>query len=425
MSETAEGASGLRLHGWLQPPVLSLALVVAATGFGQFGVVAALADVAAEFGTVLDGEDLTLAERAGLSGTTLGVGLAIIRFASVASLPLAGLADRMGRRRTVVGLASFGLLVVAAASSSPGYWWFVALFALSRPMLTAANAVAGVSAAEHTDRHHRARALALLAGGFGVGAGLFAIVRGLLGDGVGFRPVFALALIGVVVVVVASRWIDEPDRYRIAEARSERPIPVLGAVERRHRPRLLPVLGIGFAVAVVTGPANSFVFLYTEGILDLSPSVTAALVATAGVTGLVGLLLGRWGADTFGRRVTGAAGLIGIAVAGIVTYSGSAPAAAVGYLLAVLAGSVFAPAAGALHTELFPTSIRASVAGWTVLFGVLGAVTGLLCFGALADRFGRFDLAAVAVFVPAALFSLLFLLLPETQGLDLEETAGA
>ncbi|TVR27198.1 MAG: MFS transporter [Ilumatobacter sp.] len=367
---------------------------------------------------------MTLAEQAGLSGTTLGIGLAIIRLASAASLPLAGIADRAGRRRTLIGMASLGLLIVAAASLSPTYWWFVALFALSRPLLTAANAVAGVSAAEHTDKHDRARAVALLAAGFGVGAGLFAIIRGLLGDDVGFRPVFALALIGVAVVAVASRWIDEPDRYHVAEARSERPIPVLGAVERRHRPRLLPVLGIGFAVAVVTGPANSFVFLYTEGILELTPTVTAALVAGAGVTGLAGLLLGRWGADTLGRRATGAAGLVGVAVAGIITYSGSAPAAAAGYLLAVLAGSVFAPAAGALHTELFPTSIRATVAGWTVLFGVLGAVTGLLCFGALADRFGRFDLAAVTVFVPAALFALLFAKLPETLGHELEETAA-
>ena len=32
--------------------------------------------------------------RVGLSGTTLGIGLAIVRLASLASLPLAALADR-------------------------------------------------------------------------------------------------------------------------------------------------------------------------------------------------------------------------------------------------------------------------------------------------------------------------------------------
>jgi MFS family permease len=415
--------AGPRLHSWFHAPVLGLAVVAAAAGFGQFGVVAALADVATEFGTALEGENLTLAEQAGLSGTTLGVGLAIIRLASIASLPLAGIADRAGRRRTLMGLASVGLVIVALASLSPGYWWFVALLAISRPMLTAANAVGGVTAAEQTSSTHRATAIALLAAGFGVGAGLFAIIRGIAGDQLGFRPLFALALLPLGGVLLVSRWLEEPDRFRIAERDTERPLPILGPVHPRFRRRLVAMLGVGFGIAVVTGPANSFVFLYAESILDLSAGVTAMLVAGAGVTGLVGLLVGRWGADRFGRRATAATGLVGVAVAGMVTYSGSAPAAVAGYLLAVMAGSLFAPAAGALHTELFPTSIRATVAGWTVAAGVSGAVVGLLAFGAIADRLDRFDLAAMVVFAPAALLALLFTLLPETRGQELEESA--
>lgn len=424
MDPSAHRATGPRLHRWRDPPLLGLALIAAAAGFGQFGVVAALADVASEFGTVVAGADVSLAEHAGLSGTAIGTGLAIIRFASVASLPLAGIADVAGRRRTLVGLASLGLLVVAAASLSPGYWWFVALIALSRPLLTAANAVGGVSAAEQTGAQDRTRAIALLAAGFGVGAGLFAIIRGTVGAGLGLRGMFALALGALAVVLAASRWITEPDRYRIAAAEPDRPLPVLGAVHRRYLPRLLPALGITFAAGLITGPANSFVFLYAEQVLELGTGVTALLVVGAGVTGLAGLLVGRWGADRFGRRITGAAGLAGLALAGLLTYSGPVPAAASGYLLAVFAGSVFAPAAGALQTELFPTAIRATVAGWTVLVGVLGAVTGLLGFGALVDRLDRFDLAAMAVFVPAALLALLFALLPETHGREMEETAA-
>jgi MFS family permease len=251
------GTTPPRLYRWLDPPVLALALVAAAAGFGQFGVVAALADVAAEFGTVADGDDLTLTEQAGLSGTVLGVGLAVIRLASVFSLPLAGAADGLGRRRTLVGFAATGLLIVAAAALSPGYWWFVALFALSRPLLTAANAVALTNAAEQTDSTERTRAVALLAAGFGVGAGLFAVLRGLLGDAASFRPVFGLALVAVVLVAVASRWVIEPDRFRIAAAAGEQALPVLGAIDRRFRRRLVLVLGVGFGIAVVTGPATA------------------------------------------------------------------------------------------------------------------------------------------------------------------------
>jgi MFS family permease len=417
-------AGGPRLHGWRSPPVLGLAAIAAAAGFGQFGAVAALADVARDFGTVVDGEDLTLAEQAGLSGTVLGIGLAVIRLASILSLPLAGVADVQGRRRTLLTLATVGLLLVALAAATPSYWWFVAVFALSRPLLTASNAIAGTSAAEQTASSDRAKSIALLAAGFGVGAGLFAVVRGLLGDQIGFRPVFAMAILAVAMVTLAGRWITEPDRYQRMRNEGEHATPVLGAVHRRFLPRLLPVLGLAFAVAVVTGPANSFVFLYAESILDLPPATSAGLVTAAGATGLAGLLAGRWGADHLGRRTTGALGLVGVAMSGILTYSGSAPAAGVGYLLAVLSGSVFAPAAGALHAELFPTRIRGTVAGWTVTAGVLGAVTGLVAFGAIADRADRFDLAAVVVFVPAALAALLFTLLPETRGQELEDSAA-
>ncbi|MDP8987750.1 MAG: hypothetical protein M3N11_05310, partial [Actinomycetota bacterium] len=147
-----------RLHTWLQPPVVSVAAVVIASGFGQFGAVAALGDVAAAFGEVNEGA--SVAEQAGLSGTVLGLGLAAIRLASLASLPLAGLADRLGRKAVVLGLAAAGLALTASASLSPGYWWFVAVFALSRPFLSATTAVAQVAAAEHTGAGDRARAMA-------------------------------------------------------------------------------------------------------------------------------------------------------------------------------------------------------------------------------------------------------------------------
>jgi hypothetical protein len=60
------------------------------------------------------------------------------------------------------------------------------------------------------------------------------------------------------------------------------------------------------------------------------------------------------------------------------------------------------------------------VAGWLIAAGVLGAVVGLLAFGAVADAADRFSLAALVVFVPAAVASILFVLVPETMGQELE-----
>jgi MFS family permease len=415
----APAPGGLRLHRWNDRAVVGAALAAFASGFGQFGVVAALGDVAKGFGQASTGT--TLIAQAGLSGTALGIGLAIMRLASLGALPVIGLADRFGRRRMLLATVGIGLAMTALAAASPTYWWFVAIFACGRPVLAATNGLAQVTAAEQTASADRAKAVALIAAGYGTGAGVIAIVHSLAASTLGFRGVFALALVPLALLPLLSRWIEEPDRFTVAAAGPERPVPVLDAVARPFRRRLAVIVVLGFAVSVITGPANSFVFLFAQNYLRQPGFVTAGMVVGAGVAGLGGLLAGRWLADRAGRRLTGALAMMAVAVLAIWTYSGSAPALVAGYVLGTFAASVFAPAAGALLNELFPTSVRASTAGWWLVAGVLGAVTGLVIFGTVAGASHRFLVAGVVTFLPAALVMVLFWLLPETRGREPEE----
>ena len=181
------------------------------------------------------------------------------------------------------------------------------------------------------------------------------------------------------------------------------------------------IVVLAFAISVITGPANSFVFLFAQNILHQRGIVTAGMVAGAGAAGLAGLLAGRWLADRVGRRLTGALAIVTVALFATLTYAGSVPALLAGYILGVFAGSVFAPAAGSLANELFPTPVRASVAGWYSAAGVLGAVTGLLVFGAVAGAGHWFAVAGLLTFLPAALVMVLFWLLPETRGREPED----
>jgi len=419
-------SSQVRLHGWRHPAIVAVAAATVAAGFAQFGATTALGDVARAFGAA--GEGTSAVAKVGLSGTTLGVGLAVVRLASLASLPLAALADGHGRRRVLLGCVSGGLAVTALAALSPGYWWFVALFALGRPMLSATNAIAGVVAAEETESRDRAKAIGLLTAGYGIGAGLTALVRGVAGDGLGFRGLFALALVPLAATPLLARRLEEPDRYRRIRAAEDpqlaatRP-PVLGRVPPGLRPRLWLLAALAFAIAFVTGPVNTFLFVYAENALGMSRSSTAAMVLAAGPVGLVGLLIGRWAADRLGRRVTAAGTQAMVALAGMLTYSGSRTAVAGGYLLAVLVASAYAPSFGALGAELFPTVARATAAGWLVAAGVLGAVAGLVAFGLLTDALDSFATAAVVICAPVVLTCVLFARLPETRGLELEQSA--
>jgi MFS family permease len=406
--------SPLHLLRWSDPAMLAVAGVAAAAGFGQFGLTATLGDVANHFGHVVHGS--TIADRAGLSGTELGIGLAVVRLASLGGLPMAGLADRIGRRRVMLGACGIGLAITAASALSPGYWWFVIVFALGRPFLSAVAAVSQVQAAEQTGSGQRASAVALVAAGYAVGAGFTAVLYGLAGDEIGYRGILLLAVVPMVALPLIGRRVTEPDRFVRTAASRDATLPVLGAVARPYRRRLLLVTAVAFSLAVITGPATSFVFIYAQNVERFPGIALSAMVVAAGALGLGGLLVGRFLADRVGRRPTVAGAVACIGASGILCYSGSAAALVVGYLGGVTAAGVFAPAGGAMANELFPTAVRSSVAGWNVAGSVLGALVGLVAFGAIADVGNRFASAAVATFLPAMALGGLIFFLPETRG---------
>jgi len=416
----------LRLHGWHDPAILATGALAAAAGFAQFGATSALADVARSFGKPSP-TGTSIAAEVGLSFTILGVGLGTIRLAALGSLPLAALVDRVGRRRVMLGCTALGLAVTALAALSPSYWWFVALFALGRPLLAGTNAISGVIAAEETHSRDRAKAIALVTAAWGGGTGLIAVVRGVAGTALSWRGLFGLTLIPLLALPLLGRRLEEPDRFErirgaagVAVAHSRH---LLGRAPAALRRRLWLICLLITMLGLVTGPANALLFVYSESVLGLPRLATAAMVVGAGILGLGGLVAGRWAADRLGRRVTAGTSQAVIALAAMLTYSGSAAAAIAGYLLAVVAASVFAPAIGALAAELFPTGIRATVAGWMSVAGVLGAVGGLVLFGVLVTALDDFLVAAAAVALPVLALSPLYARFPETQGMELEESA--
>ncbi|MEX1164843.1 MAG: MFS transporter [Nitriliruptor sp.] len=400
---------------WLTAPVLTVAGLSIASGIAQFSVTAVIGDVASAFGTTSGGDDLTA--QIGLPTTTIGVALALIRLASLGSLPAAALADRYGRRQVLLTLAAIGLTLTTLAALAPSFWFYIGLVALARPMLSAVNGLAGVVAAEESSARDRSAAIALVTAAYGLGAGIVSLSRTALPGEPSFRVVTAFTLLPLLALPLLARRIREPRIARDAE--HSQGIP--GAIPAGLRVRVLILSALAGSTALATGPGFTYLFVYGEDILGASTGFSSLLVLGAGPAGVIGLLIGRAGADRIGRRVT--AGLmmlltgVGIAYA----YSGSTRALAIGYLAAIATSTGFAPPTGALAAELVPTRVRATVAGWVTVAGVLGAVIGLMTFGVLADATGSFASASRIIGIVVALVSVGFVLLPETRGHELDE----
>ncbi len=396
---------------------IALFLIALVTGFAPFGAVASLDKVASYFGH--HSSSKSLQSVVGLSGSELGIGLAVLRLASLGALPLASLADRWGRVTTLRRTLLVGLLITACASLSPSYWFFVGCFALARPLLTSTSTLVQVVTVELSSTQTRIDRLVIVSAGAGVGAGLAAIFAGLLRGPESFRWLFALALVPVLFLRPLMRSVPEPT-FRGAGA----PLARLGAVPHGLRMRVLTVGIIVFVIGVVSGPASGFTFVYGEGILKISSEVVALVVALSALTGLVGLLLSRYLARALGRRGTIVIGTVLTAVTATIAYGGGKTAFIVGYMTGVLAGGLLAPAIAALSTELFPHSSRATSAGWIVVAGVLGAIVGLLVFGLIGDTVhvsgpGSLRLAAIVTFLPLLPCLGLLYRLPESSQLEL------
>ncbi|WP_334144136.1 MFS transporter [Rhabdothermincola sp.] len=412
--------SGLGLHRWFGRPIAGAAIVAAAAGLSLFAPAAVLPDIAEHFGHPLSGE--SLADQAGLPGTVLGAGLGLIRITALAALPLAAVADRSGRRPVLLAWAALGLGLTVAAAAMPTYWWLVVVLAAARPLLTAANTVGEVLVAELTASTDRAKALALMAAAYGVGAGVVPVLRAAVPGGLGFRAVFLLAIVPLTVLPIVARLVEEPRRWRRSVEATLPRLVASAPLRRAARGRVVAMGVLVFSAAVITGPANTFLFVFAEKVLGASRALTATLVVIGGGVGFAGLLGGRALSDRVGRRPAAAGALGMLAVAAVVAYSGSTLALSVGYPLGLLAGSAFAPPALALSTELFPTSVRAAVGGWLVCAGVVGSTVGLVVVGAVAGVAG-FASAITMIALPAGAAGAVLIAIPETRLQELEESA--
>lgn len=422
MEQATAAVTRRRRPGWATTPVLAAALLALFAGSAQFGFTAIAADVAAEFGHVMpDAVDDPLAQ-VGLSLTTIGIGFAIVRFASLASLPVSGLADRFGRRRTLLATTSIGLTATALAAGAPAFWVLVALLAVARPMMTSTDVIAAVIAAEETTSRDRSAAIALIGGAYAIGSGVISVLRGLIDPFVSFRGVLLLVLVPLLLVPFVARRVSEPPRY-VQTVAAEHLHRRLGAMPRGYRARLAVLCVVTFGMGLIIGPAWTYLFVYGEGVLGVTPLQMSGLVLAAGPLGLLGLVAGRWFADRAGRRIAAALTMVATGVAAVFAYSDAFPALAVGYLLSIAGGAAYTPSGGALDAEVFPTSARSTAGGWLAASGVLGSVAGLFAFGVIIDATGSFAPAALAVCGPAAALAVLYVFLPETRGRELEDTA--
>jgi putative MFS transporter len=355
-----------------------------------------------------------------------GAIVALINVGSVIAYFLIRAADRWGRRR-VLTTTIFGYTGMTFLSGlMPGPWTFAVCQMLARIFLIGEYATSMVIAAEEFPAKRRGGAIGTVAAFSSLGAIVCAgVVPVLLRTPFGWRAVYFVAILPLLVVAYARRGLRETRRFAAREPDAEQG-SLLRIWSTPHRRRVIELGVIWFVSYIATQNAVLFWkdFAVTErGLTDRQVGfcISVAAVVALPLVFFVGRFL-----DRFGRRpgaaVVFTAGAIG--TFGCYTLHGLLPLT-LALVFGIFSSSAFLPILNTLSTELFPTDIRAEGFAWAnSLLGRIGYVISPLVVGRLSEEYGWGPVIRTTAVFPLIAIALIYWLLPETRGRALEDTAA-
>jgi MFS family permease len=348
----------------------------------------------------------------GIGNFGFSVAGAVVRAGIIISLPLAFLADHIGRRRVIRIVAWAAPIITALGALAPTFPALVVTQAVGRPLGLALDFLIAVAVAEEMPRNSRAYAVSVMAMASGLGAGIAVMALPLadIGDW-GWRLVYLVTLIWLIVAVDVSRRLPETVRYT-------RPHAINPPLDRHRFAALATVAAcLNFFVA----PASFFQNRYLREIRDFDASRISVFTLTTATPAALGLIVGGRLADIRGRRHLIAVA-IPIATALIVLsfVVGGAPM----WLAAFgggFVGGIAYPALAVYRAELFPTGNRGRAAGLLTSAALLGGVVGILLVGAMRDAGVSYGTAiALVALAQVVVVTVVLLSFPETAHLELE-----
>ncbi|TXS38597.1 MFS transporter [Streptomyces sp. OR43] len=366
------------------------------------------------------------------------------------------LGDRIGRVNTVALGVAVTALASLAVAFSPGF----ALFTLFRFVqglgIGGVVPVAATYINEIARADHRGRFVLLYELIFPAGLATATLVASWVVPSFGWRVMFVIGALPVLLVVVLRRQVPESPRWLLSRGRvteAERviariekdvakstgaPLPAPGpatAVETsrgglrdlftgRYLRRTAVVSALWFVAYYVNhGIATWLPSLYTKEFgLDLRTALNYALLSN--VTGLIGCLLVALVIDRVGRRVSLTVGLGGAAVALFaLAVSGATSGGQVAMWASVTTLFVFATNVSLyLYTpELYPTRSRARGASFGGVWNRLGVILGPIVVGAIISSGAGLTMVFTQLGCVAAVGAVIALFAVETKGKTLEE----
>jgi len=373
-----------------------------------------------------------------ISEQALGNLLTLIRLGYIGSLLITPLADVFGRRRLLLYTVVAYTLFTGLAAIAPNAHFFVACEMLARVFAGAEGTVALVILSEEVDAGVRGWAVGLLAALTSVGFGIAALAfAGINIMPYGWRGLYALALIPLVLIIPLRQVLPESARFEREQREGSGPSNILVPVKAlfsAYPGRLIMLVSVASLAIQGSNPQGFFFSKYLQEAHGWSPANVSSLYFLGGGLGIMGNIFAGRLSDRFGRRRMGS---LFYMMAPMLTfwlyssYSSTRFALPLFHLSfsAVIPIWIFqlffdvasSTIAVAYSAELFPTSYRSTAGSVLSVAGTTGGALGFFLEGLLYRSTGSHWLAVryLAVFWLMAPIIMIFFF-PETAGLELE-----
>jgi putative MFS transporter len=371
-----------------------------------------------------------------VSEATLGLTRIPIELGLFAAFFVARLADRLGRRPTLLW-SVVGYTVFTALTAVSWDIWSFALFQFaSRVFLGAEYAIGVTMIVEEYPADRRARALGTLLtfsalGTIAVGLLLGA---GLADTSLDWRAFYLVGLLPLLVLSVFRRRLKETRRFEEVKAGrlAEDPKPSMLVPWRKQYRRNLLVVGMAhmFRSIPLFGSTAWWAF-YAERERGFTSNQVAIYIISAYGLGCLGYYICGRTMERIGRRPTAMIYAVGAISFSILLFQTTSKGISFFALLfAVFFGLGMAPVMSAFATELFPTEIRGQTAAWIRnVFEIAGYVFGPAIIGILGDHksgaIGNVgDTVTALMLLQIPTLYLFWRYMPETKGHVLEDVAA-
>lgn len=360
-----------------------------------------------------------------ISEATLGTVLSVIRLGYVFSLVITPLADVFGRRRLLLYTVVAYTVFTGLSAAAPNQHVFTVWQMLARAFAGAEGTVALVILSEEVDAGVRGWAIGLLSALVSVGYGLAALAfAGIEVMPYGWRGLYALALIPLVLVIPLRRVLPESRRFERGHESKERTESLLAPVKalfQAYPKRLVALVAVGFLGNLGGNAAGFFFPKYLQEAHGWSPGNVSGLYFLGGGLGILGNIVAGRLSDRFGRRGMGSFFYLVAPILTIWLYSTRSNLVVPIWIVQLffdVAGSTIVTAYG---VELFPTSYRSTAASALAVAGTTGGALGLFLEGVLYRAIGSHWIAIswLTTFWMIAPV-LMYFSFPETAGRELE-----